>query len=48
MIDTIIEAGITPLVTLFHWDLPQALENAYLGKEQRCLLFTIYCLLFLL
>jgi beta-glucosidase len=27
LFDAIIEAGITPWVTLFHWDLPQALED---------------------
>lgn len=24
-------AGIKPFVTIFHWDLPQALEDAYGG-----------------
>lgn len=31
VIDALIEAGITPLVTLFHWDTPLALEEKYLG-----------------
>ncbi|HUJ94611.1 MAG TPA: GH1 family beta-glucosidase [Terriglobales bacterium] len=28
LLDGLLEAKIRPLVTLFHWDLPQALENA--------------------
>ncbi|WP_033222051.1 GH1 family beta-glucosidase [Kitasatospora phosalacinea] len=27
LVDGLLEAGITPLPTLFHWDLPQALED---------------------
>ncbi|MGF1567143.1 MAG: GH1 family beta-glucosidase [Nodosilinea sp.] len=29
LVDTLLEYGITPHVTLFHWDSPQALEDEY-------------------
>jgi beta-glucosidase len=28
LVDTLLEANITPFATLYHWDLPQALEDA--------------------
>lgn len=35
VIDCLLAAGITPYVTLFHWDMPQALDDEYGGFLSR-------------
>ena len=44
LVDALLAAGIRPLVTLYHWDLPQALEDAG-GWPQRDMAgrFADYC-----
>ncbi|KAH6671586.1 beta-glucosidase A [Plectosphaerella plurivora] len=34
-VDDLLEAGITPFITLFHWDLPNGLEERYGGLRNR-------------
>jgi len=35
LVDKLLAAGITPYATMYHWDLPQALEDKYGGWRSR-------------
>jgi beta-glucosidase len=35
LVDCLLEAGIAPVITLFHWDSPQALETRYGSWQSR-------------
>ncbi|MGO2322115.1 glycoside hydrolase family 1 protein [Vibrio casei] len=45
VIDKLIEAGMEPILTVYHWDLPQALQDEYAGWESREIIkdFTAFC-----
>ena len=45
VIDKLIECGVEPVLTIYHWDLPQALQEQYEGWESRKIIedFDNYC-----
>ncbi|URZ15683.1 glycoside hydrolase family 1 protein [Clostridium felsineum] len=45
LVDELIKNNIEPVVTLYHWDLPQALQDLYGGFESRDIIddFENYC-----
>ncbi len=47
VIDKLIACGVEPILTIYHWDLPQALQDQYGGWESREIIndFTQFCAL---
>jgi len=45
LIDELLRCGIEPIITIYHWDLPQALEDKYGGWKSRKIIadFENYC-----
>lgn len=45
LVDELLKYGIEPIVTLYHWDIPQALQDEYGGWESREVIddFHQYC-----
>ncbi len=45
VIDELLAAGVEPILTIYHWDLPQSLQDEYEGWEGRKVVedFTNYC-----
>lgn len=45
LIDELLKYNIEPILTIYHWDLPQALQGDYLGWEGRQIVedFVSYC-----
>jgi len=47
LIDALLEKNITPFVTLFHWDLPQTLQDEYEGFLDRQIMYVYICAMLL-